>query len=81
MLSNIKRKADDLATTEYADGAVSVEYVGLIMFGVGILILMLVFRQTIAAFITAANTKITSLLSEMTNTQGTAGTPGGTLGA
>ena len=58
---------DGMASREYADGAVTVEYVIIIMFVVGLGAALLAFREKISEFITNAQNSVESMLNAMSN--------------
>ena len=58
---------DGMASREYADGAVTVEYVIIIMFVVGLGAALLAFRQQISVFIANAQNSVASMLDAMSN--------------
>ena len=58
---------DGMASREYADGAVTVEYVIIIMFVVGLGGALLAFREKISEFIANAQNSVESMLNAMSN--------------
>ncbi len=58
---------DGMATREYADGAVTVEYVIIIMFVVGLGAALLAFREAISNFIANAQNSVSDMLNSMSN--------------
>ena len=58
---------DGMASREYADGAVTVEYVIIIMFVVGLGGALLAFREKISDFIANAQDSVESMLNAMSN--------------
>ncbi len=58
---------DGMATREYADGAVTVEYVIIIMFVVGLGAALLAFREAICNFIANAQNSVSDMLNSMSN--------------
>ena len=56
---------DGMASREYADGAVTVEYVIIIMFVVGLGAALLAFRTAISNFINDAKDSVASMLNKM----------------
>ncbi len=58
---------DGLASKEYADGAVTVEYVIIIMFVVGLGAALLLFREAICNFINNAKDNVSNMLDAMSN--------------
>ena len=58
---------DGMASREYADGAVTVEYVIIIMFVVGLGGALFLFREAISGFIKNAQNSVASMLNAMSN--------------
>ena len=58
---------DGMASREFADGAVTVEYVIIIMFVVGLGAALLAFREAISGFIKNAQTSVNNMLTAMSN--------------
>ena len=56
---------DGMASKEYADGAVTVEYVIIIMFVVGLGAALLAFREAICNFINDAKDNVSNMLNSM----------------
>ena len=58
---------DGMASREFADGAVTVEYVIIIMFVVGLGAALLAFREAISGFIKNAQISVSNMLTAMSN--------------
>ena len=56
---------DGMASREYADGAVTVEYVIIIMFVVGLGGALFLFREAISGFINDAKNSVSNMLNSM----------------
>ena len=64
-LKQYKALCDGLASREYADGAVTVEYVIIIMFVVGLGAALLTFRDQLSNFISNAASSVNSMLGKL----------------
>lgn len=69
---------DGIASREGADGAVTVEYVVIIMFVVGLGAALLAFRQEISNFIQNAQSSVSDMINSLSSgAAGASGTSGG----
>lgn len=67
-LKQFQALCDGLASKEYADGAVTVEYVIIIMFVVGLGAALIAFRDSIIGFIKDAGNSVNTTLSNLSST-------------
>lgn len=66
-LKQYQALCDAMASKEYADGAVTVEYVIIIMFVVGLGAMLFAFRQSLSNFINDASKNVNNLVTKLSS--------------
>ena len=66
-LKQYQALCDAMSSKEYADGAVTVEYVIIIMFVVGLGAMLFAFRESLSGFINDASNNVKTLVTKLSS--------------